>query len=103
MNEARETNERPVKVFGIIWNTKEDTFKLDVLQLLDMIEDLKIPKIYALKMTSKIFKPVGFVSPFVVLIKLLMQKMWENGLGRDDELSTELKKIGKFGALKSYF
>ncbi|GBN07028.1 hypothetical protein AVEN_253774-1 [Araneus ventricosus] len=83
---------RPLKVLGIIWNTKDDTFKLEVQPILNMIENLKNSQRSVLQTAAKIFDPVGFVSPFNLIIKCLLQEIWENGLGWDDELPTELKK-----------
>ncbi|XP_035225389.1 uncharacterized protein LOC118197929 [Stegodyphus dumicola] len=54
--------------------------------------DRKNSKRSVLQTASKLFDPMGIASPFIVLIKLLMQEIWELGLGWDDELSTDLKK-----------
>lgn len=92
MAEATEETERPLKVLGIIWNTKDDKFKLDIQPLLDMMKDLKSSKRCVLQTAAKIYDPVGFISPFIVIIKCLLQEIWENGLGWDDELPSELRK-----------
>ncbi|GBL75970.1 hypothetical protein AVEN_243472-1 [Araneus ventricosus] len=92
MIEGEDSSVRPFKVLGIIWNTKDDTFKLDVQPIFNMIENLENSKRSALLTAAKIFDPVGFVSPFNLIIKCLLQEIWENGLGWDDELPTELKK-----------
>ncbi|GBL80166.1 hypothetical protein AVEN_29148-1 [Araneus ventricosus] len=92
MIEVEDSSVRPLKVLGIIWNTKDDMFKLEVQPILNMIEDLKNSKQSVLQTASKIFDPVGFVSLFNLIIKCLLQEIWENGLGWDDELPTELKK-----------
>ncbi|GBN17638.1 hypothetical protein AVEN_58685-1, partial [Araneus ventricosus] len=88
MIEGEDSCVRPLKVLGIIWNTKDDTFKLDVQPILNMIENLKNSKRCVLQTAAKIFDPVGFVSPFNLIIKCLLQEIWENGLGWDDELPT---------------
>ncbi|GBM44587.1 hypothetical protein AVEN_250566-1 [Araneus ventricosus] len=92
MIEGEDSSVRPLKVVGIIWNTKDYTFKLDLQPILNMIKNFKNFKSCVLQTAAKIFDPVGFVSPFNLIIKCLLQEIWENGLGRDDELPTELKK-----------
>ncbi|GBL83943.1 hypothetical protein AVEN_100831-1 [Araneus ventricosus] len=92
MVKVAESSVRPLKVLGIIWNPKDDTFKLDVQPILNMIENLKNSKRSVLQTTAKIFDPVGFISPFILIIKCLLQEIWEFSLGWDDELPTELKK-----------
>ncbi|GFV88575.1 uncharacterized protein TNCV_1243851 [Trichonephila clavipes] len=85
-----ESGERSLMVLGIIWNLNNDTFKLDAQLLLELIKNLKNSKRCVLKTAAKIFDPIGFISPFV-LIKCLMQEIWEYGLGWDEQLPTELK------------
>ncbi|GFW02634.1 reverse transcriptase domain-containing protein [Trichonephila clavipes] len=86
-----ESGERSLKVLGIIWNLNNDTFKLDAQPLLELIKNLKNSKCCVLKTATKIFDPIGFISPFVLIIKCLMQEIWEYGLGWDEQLPTELK------------
>ncbi|GFY01945.1 uncharacterized protein TNCV_5098061 [Trichonephila clavipes] len=86
-----ESGERSLKVLGIIWNLNNDTFKLDAQPLLELIKNLKNSKRCVLKTAAKVFDPIGFISPFVLIIKCLMQEIWEYGLGWDEQLPTELK------------
>ncbi|GFY13496.1 uncharacterized protein TNCV_1803671 [Trichonephila clavipes] len=86
-----KSDERSLKVLGIIWNLNNDTFKLAAQPLLELIKNLKNSKRCALKTAAKLFDPIGFISPFVLIIKCLMQEIWEYGLGWDEQLPTELK------------
>ncbi|GFV87229.1 integrase catalytic domain-containing protein [Trichonephila clavipes] len=86
-----ESGERSLKVLGIIWNLNNNTFKLDAQPLLELIKNLKNSKRCVLKTAAKIFDLIGFISPFVLIIKCLMQEIWEYGLGWDEQLPTELK------------
>ena len=36
------------------------------------------------------FDPLGFISPFVVIAKMLLQELWSRGYGWDDEIQDEL-------------
>ncbi|GBL81720.1 hypothetical protein AVEN_93495-1 [Araneus ventricosus] len=91
VNEVGESSVHPLNVLGIICNTKDDAFQLDVHPILNMTDDLKSSK-SVLQTSAKIFDPVGFVSPFILIIRCVLQEIWENGLGWDDELPTDLKR-----------
>ncbi|GFY67220.1 integrase catalytic domain-containing protein [Trichonephila inaurata madagascariensis] len=91
IGDVGESGERSLKVLGIIWNLNNDTFKLDSQPLLELIKNLKNSKRCVLKTAAKMFDPIGFISPFVLIIKCLMQEIWEYGLGWDEQLPTELK------------
>ncbi|GFW44226.1 reverse transcriptase domain-containing protein [Trichonephila clavipes] len=86
-----ESGERSLRVLGIIWSLNNDTFKLDSQPLLELIKNLKNSKRCVLKTAAKIFDPIGFISPSVLIIKCLMQEIWEYGLGWDEQLPIELK------------
>ncbi|GIY72110.1 hypothetical protein CEXT_809051 [Caerostris extrusa] len=40
---------------------------------------------------AKVFDPVGFLSPFVVRIKRLMQEIWERGLDWDSKVTGRIR------------
>ncbi|GIX68264.1 reverse transcriptase [Caerostris extrusa] len=48
-----------------------------------------------LSTAAKVFDPVGFLSPFVVRIKRLMQEIWERGLDWDSKLPEDLESKWK--------
>ena len=43
-----------------------------------------------LRKIATIFDPLGFVSPFVVVAKILLQELWARGYGWDDEIADEI-------------
>lgn len=43
-----------------------------------------------LSQIAQIFDPLGFISPVLVVAKILMQIIWLSKLGWDDELNSEL-------------
>ncbi|GFQ64059.1 reverse transcriptase domain-containing protein [Trichonephila clavata] len=59
IGDVGESGERPLKVLEIIWNLDNDTFKLDVQPLLDLIKNLKNSKRCVLQTAAKIFDPIG--------------------------------------------
>ena len=46
-------------------------------------------------MVSQIFDPLGFIQPFLLPAKILLQELSVNGLGWDDEVSEESKVVWK--------
>ncbi|GFU40052.1 reverse transcriptase domain-containing protein [Nephila pilipes] len=52
-DEQKVTKECHLKVLGIIWNTEDDAFKLDVHPILNMIYDLKNSKCSVLETVSE--------------------------------------------------
>ena len=48
-----------------------------------------------LSMVSQIFDPLGFIQPFLLPAKILLQELSVNGLGWDDEVSKQSKVVWK--------
>ncbi|GFU13723.1 uncharacterized protein NPIL_59501, partial [Nephila pilipes] len=71
----------------------DDNLGLELQSLLSYLER-KPPctKRAVLKSAAHIFDPIGFISPFVVRIKCLLQKLWTKGLGWDEEFPDELQQ-----------
>ena len=43
-----------------------------------------------LSLIASLFDPIGFLAPFLVRAKILLQRMWQCGIGWDDVLPSEL-------------
>lgn len=80
------------KVLGIQWSPLNDTFTL-TLPVSSI--DYNISKREVLSTIAKIFDPVGLINPYVVIAKILMQKIWLSRIGWDDLLNDELMKEWK--------
>ncbi|XP_075150736.1 uncharacterized protein LOC142224837 [Haematobia irritans] len=87
------------KVLGICWNKMFDIMSVDIANNLVFLENLKPTKRNVLKAMAKIYDPLGFVSPFTVRIKILLQEIWENNSEWDQQLSGNL--ADKFESWKS--
>ena len=72
-----------VKTLGVTWSALDDEFTFRVQQ-----PDLpkRITKRYLLQRTAAVFDPLGFISPFVVRGKMLMQECWMSGVDWDEQL-----------------
>ena len=64
---ANETNDaKTVKLLGVSWNCESNDLCFNISDLINFAKDLPITKRSLLKLTAKIFKPLGMLSPFVV-------------------------------------
>lgn len=78
-----------IKTLGLVWNPKSDQF-LFLKKLECVPEDVNITKRYILSQIAKLFDPLGFISPVIVLAKVIMQKLWTSSLGWDDSVDGDL-------------
>lgn len=91
------------KVLGLVWSTKTDEFSFKVAE----IDNSVITKRTILSNIAKLFDPLGWLSPFVVRAKILMQSLWLVKAGWDDsdlpeqtqtewiELCEEMQQLSK--------
>ncbi|KAL0830099.1 hypothetical protein ABMA28_003556 [Loxostege sticticalis] len=77
------------KTLGLLWNCNEDTLSYSI----NIESDKKITKRHILSVISQIFDPLGLVSPCIVEAKLIMQKLWVDKYGWDDDVSSEIKEL----------
>ncbi|XP_068738295.1 uncharacterized protein [Montipora capricornis] len=76
-----------VKTLGITWLPEEDvfTFKAHPPE-----ENFQLTKRNFLKRIATLFDPVGFLAPFIIRAKVMMQEMWVAGLEWDELCPREL-------------
>ena len=55
-------------------------------------QELKFTKRSFLKRIAMLFDPLGFLAPFIIRAKILMQEIWIVGVGWDDPLPDEMNK-----------
>ena len=83
-----EANQEPVvKTLGVSWNSTEDTF---VIGTTTTPQDTKWTKRSVLKKVATVFDPLGFVTPFVMVAKMLLQELWSRGYDWDDVIQDAL-------------
>ncbi|XP_065890652.1 uncharacterized protein [Dysidea avara] len=86
-DKVADTN-NPVNVLGLQWNTQTDTLALTSKCSIPSINSL-ITKRDVLKESSKVFDPLGLLSPVTVRAKIFMQSLWQRNIDWDEPLSNE--------------
>ena len=89
--EQHSNGDHTERVLGVHWNAELDsfTFKLHFSRVPDgVLNGSKCPtKTEVLKLLMSLFDPLGFLANYTVAGKILVQDVWRNGFGWDDELS----------------
>ena len=71
-----------LKILGIKWTPNTDMFSYEGITLL---ENVVATKRVVLSFIARLFDPVGFLSPYVLILKILFQELWQLGLDWDEE------------------
>ena len=85
-----EEIESYTKLLGIIWDSQSDKFTFDFSELITYISKLPINKRSLLKFTAKMFDPLGFLSPFVIRLKMMFQVLCTDKLLWDDSIQGDM-------------
>ncbi|KAG1671934.1 hypothetical protein GQR58_016206 [Nymphon striatum] len=77
-----------IKTLGILWDAEADVFKFKFYN-----ENIGFSKRKMLKKIAAIFDPLGFLSPYIIRGKILIQDMWISGIDWDKPLEGKLLKL----------
>lgn len=80
-----------VKTLGMLWDPFNDEFRFSA-DIFDEDTTKPITKQFVLSQISKLFDPIGFVAPVIVLFKILMQSTWERKLAWTEPLPDDMRK-----------
>ena len=90
--ESTATEPTQVKVLGMTWDIVEDMFLFNLEELIKYAKSLPVTQRSLLKWSSKIFDPLGFLSPFTIRLKILFQLLCLEKTEWDSELQGDLRK-----------
>lgn len=76
------------KVLGMIWDNRDDCFMYTVESLLEFLTANLDYKRFIPKAASRVSDPLGVIAPFVLMAKLLFQKLWILGMSYPQRWST---------------
>ncbi|XP_071128314.1 uncharacterized protein [Mytilus edulis] len=82
-------NDDIVKILGMRWDRESDDLKFQQIEFME--KDRMITKREVLRTSSRIFDPLGLITPITVKAKLFMQTLWKAKLDWDECLSDELR------------
>ena len=82
-------NDIDLKILGLNWNVKDDTISFTKNEIGDT-SVIITTKRDVLKQASKIYDPLGIISPVTVKAKMFIQGLWKQGLDWDERLSPAL-------------
>ncbi|XP_046551203.1 uncharacterized protein LOC124260924 [Haliotis rubra] len=77
------------KTLGLMWVAERDVFTFT--SNLPALNNTISKRIF-LRQIAKLFDPLGFLAPFTVRAKIILQEMWTVGLDWDEELDNDLKE-----------
>ena len=68
--EPSSSSSEVIKLLGLLWERFSDCFTFDFTKLTEYAEQLPCTKRSSLRVSTKIFDPLGFLSPFVIKLKV---------------------------------
>nr|CAI5820348.1 unnamed protein product [Callosobruchus analis] len=80
--------EQEAKTLGLTWNSEIDFLSYKVTSSKCFAE--KVTKRTILSKVASIFDPMGLLAPCIILAKILLQKLWVEGLSWDESLPSSL-------------
>ncbi|KAJ0169592.1 hypothetical protein K1T71_010808 [Dendrolimus kikuchii] len=81
-----ESNQHTLKILGIQWDPCQDRFTYTMSEL-----DKKCTKRIILSNIARIYDPLGWLTPVVLIAKLLMQQLWRLQLQWDEPVPNEIQ------------
>jgi transposase InsO family protein len=85
-----DTDSGTTNVLGLRWDTAADTLSLASKEVL-LPHDTIVTKREILRESSKIYDPLGFITPVSIRAKILMQDIWQLNVDWDDPLDGDIR------------
>lgn len=79
-----------VNVLGVKWTLDDDSLQAHI-KVKQYSDNVKVTKRIILSSIGQIFDPLGYVSPFVMMLKIIFQGLWVKGFEWDEELPLKIQ------------
>ncbi|XP_064469710.1 uncharacterized protein LOC135384438 [Ornithodoros turicata] len=76
----------PQKILGVSWDKARDLLQVSSKSLFTFLLETGDTKRFVLQASSRVFDPLGFMSPFTIRVKRLFQQLWIDGVDWDAKL-----------------
>ena len=87
-----ENGDHVRSVLGLQWDVTRDVLFCSRSSLDSLNQGVQMTKRGLLSVLSRIYDPCGFLSPALLVLKLLLQESWQRRLGWEEELSPDIKQ-----------
>ena len=84
-----DCNDSSQKVLGMTWNKKQDTFEFSFAHQLSLFESV-VSKRGLLSVVASFYDPLGLISPVILLLKVMFQKLCQEKGGWDKPLESKM-------------
>ncbi len=84
---TKDENIQLVKTLGVIYLCEEDQFSFSM----EKPQITKWTKREILSFEARLYDPHGFVSPYIITSRMILQKLWRLNLGWDDKLPPDIE------------
>ena len=81
-----EDDKSEVKILGLNWDTTSDELRFEFVSVMEYLKSLPPTKRSVLKLSAKLFDPLGLLSRFDVNMKIWFQKLCVDKVNWDDRL-----------------
>ena len=86
-----QSGDDKASILGLNWDTDSDEIYFEFEKIVDLARKLPLTKRSVLKLSAKIFDPLGFLSVFTINLKILFQVLCTNKVDWDEELQGPIR------------
>ena len=82
------------KVLGTVWDRERDVLTFETAAIVEHCATIRHRTNLrtVLSVSSRVYDPLGLISPVVIFTRILMQRIWKRRLDWDEELPAEMKR-----------